>query len=494
MLENKDQLIKTVQKNVVKFGEYDVAKSPLLSDALRVAQNQPEQILHSFATYDMVIRDLFDLKPEELCMIHEVNSKLGKTRGADEFIDHMQPYKTQILDIVHHAGGIQDELTQQGVTELAFMMENAAQLKQTEPTWKPTDGDPRSDNVIWGFVNGATDPETNIDFVICHGIERIVSQSFRDNSGFEYTKHKDWLLSAMTDVVALRGLQGKYTEAKILPRWSQKRPDGLGWISQPRLDAYKADIRYGREFGKATLLGDKGDNFFQKPIEQQVREMGWSHACPVVDKVIKNYGDQWVKTHTEASPTEIRQGGAELARGRYAECNFVFGLIADTTRELNKPLYEKLTRPVPRLENEPDGNHGLEFIPDSHLKEMSPMSTPIGYALPRVVIEQMGRGEKNIERTPKRMQKALEVIEDVVKESKTPIELIVKLSEEVSKMDADPKNVLNNLLSADILGEENCVTMFRDMVAEMRKSAPTLTRVYDAMSSAEKQEFGVVDF
>ncbi|MBU1327133.1 hypothetical protein KKB64_04685 [Patescibacteria group bacterium] len=494
MLENKDQLIKTAQKNVVKFGQYDVAKSPLLSDALVLAQSQPEQILRTFATYHMVIQDLFKLNSGELDLISRVNKKLGKTRGANEFIERMKPYETEILHIVRHAGDTRNKLNQQGVNELATMMGTAEQLKRTEPNWKPIDGDPRSDNVIWGFVNGATDPQTNIDFAICHGIERILTQHFRNNRGLEYTKHKDWLLLALNDVVALRGSKGKYPEAGILPRWSQKRPGGLGWISQPRLDAYKADIRYGREFGKGTLLGDKGDDFFQKPIEQQVKEMGWSHACPVVDEVIKHYGDQWVKTHTEASPTDIRQGGAELARGRYAECNFVFGLIADTARELNKPLYEKLTRPVTRLENEPDGDHGLEFVPGSHLRQMSPMSTPIGYALPRVVIEQMGRGEKNINRTPERMHKALEVIEEVVKDSKTPIELTIRLSEEVSQMDADPKNVLYLLLSADILGEENCVTMFRDMVAEMRKSAPTLTRVYDEMSSAEKQDLGVVDF
>lgn len=238
MSENKPQLISAAQQNVVKFGQYDVAKSPYLSDALKFAQTYPEQILHHFATYDMVIRDLFNLKPEEIHMIHKVNSKLGKTRGADEFIEHMQPYKTQILDIAHHAGGLENESTQRGVTKLATLMENAAQLKQTEPSWKPSDGDPRSDNIIWGFVNGATDSETNIDFVICHGIERIVSQSLQKEK-IEYTKHKDWLISAMTDVVALRGLQGKYPEKKLLSRWIQKRPNGLGWVSQQRLDTYK---------------------------------------------------------------------------------------------------------------------------------------------------------------------------------------------------------------------------------------------------------------
>jgi len=248
MLEHKDRLVQTAANNVLFFGEFDVAKTPLLSNTVEMARTHPEQILQCFATYDMVIRDLFNLKPEELRIIHEVNSKLGKTRGADEFINHMQPYKTHILDIIHHTGGLESELTQQGVAELASMMKNAAQLKEKEPNWKPTDGDPRSDNVIWGFVNGATDPKTNIDFIMCHGIERIVTQSLRKEN-IEYTKHKDWLVSAMTDIVALRGLQGKYPENKLLSQWSQRRPNGLGWISQQRLDAYEE-------------LGVKNDNRF----------------------------------------------------------------------------------------------------------------------------------------------------------------------------------------------------------------------------------------
>lgn len=53
------------------------------------------------------------------------------------------------------------------------------------------------------------------------------------------------------------------------------------------------ELRYHREFGKGTLLGDEGGNFFDKPINQQVMEMGWSHACPVVDEVVKKYGPEW---------------------------------------------------------------------------------------------------------------------------------------------------------------------------------------------------------
>jgi hypothetical protein len=235
-----------------------------------------------------------------------------------------------------------------------------------------------------------------------------------------------------------------------------------------------ANMRYGREFGKGTLLGDTGIEFFNQPIEQQVREMGWSHACPVIDQVAKEYGPEWT-LH------------------RYAECNFVFGLIAESAKNLNPNLHIQLTHAVGRLPDEPVGVI-TKFTPESHKTKMSPLSTPWGYALPRVVIEQMGRGEGNKDRTQTRVLSSLDIIEKAVKNSTNPIELVVKISETVSNTDADPKAVLSHLLCAGVLQEENCITMFKDIVSEMKKSAPMLTKTYEGMSSEDRKKLGVVDF
>lgn len=238
LYQSMDRLIETARHNIIKFGEYDVAKTPLLADSLELAETKPEIALRTFATYHMVIEDIYKLTDEELHLIKQVNEKLHKSRGANEFLENMKPYKDEILNIVRHAGNLEEPTNQQGVDELASMMKNAWRLKQTKPKWKPTDGDTRSDNVIWGFVNNAADAKTDVDFTICHGIERILTQFFKDK-GIDYTLHKDWLLSAMTDVVALHGLQGKFPEKAVLPLWERQRPDGLGWISQERLDGYQ---------------------------------------------------------------------------------------------------------------------------------------------------------------------------------------------------------------------------------------------------------------
>jgi hypothetical protein len=256
-----------------------------------------------------------------------------------------------------------------------------------------------------------------------------------------------------------------------------------------------AETRYDRQFGRGQTLGDNGENFFQKPIGEQVKEMAWSHACPVVDDVIQAYGEQWAKDHPQATDPQVFQGGAEMALQRYAECNFMFGYIAEVAKNLNPSLHEQLNSPVKRLPNEPDGEHGTKYVPETHKDVMSPLSTPWGYGIPRVVIEQMGRGPNNSQRTADRIQKALEIIDEVVPQCQTPIELAVKLSEAVVQKDAkaEPRMVIYHLLSAGILHEENCPSIFQQMINEMTRSAPTLLGYYESMTTKERNLLGVVD-
>lgn len=257
--------------------------------------------------------------------------------------------------------------------------------------------------------------------------------------------------------------------------------------------AENSDTRYDREFGAGALIGDDGDDFLDKPLDQQVKELAWSHACFVSDDVIVAYGKNFANNNPYSSSEKVFEVGATLTKERYAECNFTFGLILEAAKQNNPLLYQELIKPVERLENELPGEHNPQNVPSSFEKQMSPMTTPVGYALPRVAIEQMGRGEKNAERTQERMLKALNSIDTCVESSKTPIELVINLSERVANMDANPKTVLYHLLSAGILKEENCLSMFKEMVKELRKSAPTLSKIYDSMSSQEKKDLGIVE-
>lgn len=250
-------------------------------------------------------------------------------------------------------------------------------------------------------------------------------------------------------------------------------------------------MRCGRFWAAGTFTGWEKD-FLELPLEEQVLRLGWSHACPVVEDVIQAYGNAWAKDHPNALPSEIREQGLLMTRARYAECNFVFGLVLESARKLNPALFEQLESPVERLPGELFGIPDSKFVPDSTKKMMAPLSTLWGYALPRVIIEEMGRGENNKFRTPGRMLKSLNMIDQAVKSSKDPIVLVVKLAEMAAKNEGDPKEILSHLLSAGILKEENCKTMFKEVVKTMHKRAKILSKVYDLLSPEEFKDFDIV--
>ena len=251
-----------------------------------------------------------------------------------------------------------------------------------------------------------------------------------------------------------------------------------------------------RKFGQGTFLGIDGDRFLDLSLYQQAKQLGWSHACLEVDEVIKEYARVWLATHPQeyTNYKQAMEKGADLARRRYAECNVVYGLIVEAARKFNPNLYLDLTLSVSRQPNEPDGVHSQKLIPSSHAEKMSPLSTPIGYALPRVIIEQMGRGENNKHRTDKRMLKALNIIDKMVKKAKNPTELVIMLADAFVREDADPKDVLYHLLPANILREENCPSLFHNLIETMEKLSPKLRNLYKSISSQDRQELGIVDF
>lgn len=223
-------------QNVEAFKKSAAGDIPILQDSVNLAEHDPRLVAKRFITYYKIIKDLFDLTPGEVETITRVNQELESKRGADNFLEKMQTDKEKILEGIRQMGDTQDPDNLEGVKTLTRMMRNAWEKKQADKDWIPEDGKAGADQVIWGFVNEASRPEIDRDFTICHGIERVLTQLLGPN---EFTGHKDWLLCAMNDVVALRGLRGQGREAEVLDLWSTPRPNGLGWVSSRRLEAYK---------------------------------------------------------------------------------------------------------------------------------------------------------------------------------------------------------------------------------------------------------------
>ncbi len=212
-------------------------------------------------------------------------------------------------------------------------------------------------------------------------------------------------------------------------------------------------------FGHARLPeGRNVMDFLAQNLQDQLSEEAYYHACPQPGRVSVEYGTVWTLE-------------------RYASCNAWFRMaFLDPAEELNPALYQQLTTSVPRIPGEAVGFYEEGAVPDSHEVEMSPLSTPWGYALPRILIAQFGkRGE---DREAYRMLRGIKMASKMIAESSTPVQLLTKLAEAYSQMGAHPDEVLSHVLSPGILAEENCKTLFKEVVRDLEKNAPVLWSHY----------------
>ncbi len=236
----------------------------------------------------------------------------------------------------------------------------------------------------------------------------------------------------------------------------------------------EVDVKYGRKFGVGTFLGDHGDRYLDIPdIRDRAHQMAWSHACPVSDQVMKDYGPEWTEK-------------------RYAECNFTFGYLIDVASKHNFPLYFNLLQPTERLPGEnPDLGISKDNVPQSFWSEMSPLSTPWGYAIPRILIEQFGRGENNQDRTQARVIRGLNLVNREIVKTDNPIDLLIALGKNIIEMDANPEDTIAHIMAKGILNEQGCKTMFQEISQKMKKKAPKMWNKYQEMLKDDKWQ-GVI--
>ena len=234
----------------------------------------------------------------------------------------------------------------------------------------------------------------------------------------------------------------------------------------------KADKRYDREFGDMTLLGDKGEGFLAKPIDQQVMEIAWSEGCPVPKKVVKKYG-------------------AETATKRYGEIVFADKLILEEVKKHNPSLHGKLTESVDRKPNEPVGVHETESVPDSYSSKVPPPDTPWGFSLKRILVDQFGTRE---ERTQERILKGLQILEDVASQDiESPLELVATLAEEIIKADGDRVQVMRNTLSKGHLDEQNFHNLYAELAEKIKEHSPSFQEEFNKLSDNEREELGIAE-
>ncbi len=117
------------------------------------------------------------------------------------------------------------------------------------------------------------------------------------------------------------------------------------------------------------------------------------------------------------------------------------------------------------------------------------MSGLYSYALSRVLIEQIGRGQ---DRSQSRLISALDILDETIAISSTPSELLARLSDRTISADADPRDVLGHILPAEILEEENCQITLREFINDLQNYAPALMALYKNLTPPEEKGLGVI--
>lgn len=248
------------------------------------------------------------------------------------------------------------------------------------------------------------------------------------------------------------------------------------------------------EFGAGHFIGPAyGDERFvelydnpENPdIVMQAEAAGYANGCPVAQELIST----------------DRGRGAEAMLNRYASVNFWFVHITEVALEHDENLYYQLTAPVPRRVDEPVGKFEPESVPPENEDEMAPMGTLYGWALPRLLIKQIGEG--TAAETAGRMTKGLSILEQAMDGADDPIHLLARFAEGIAQAgDVPPVEVLQGTLSAGWLKEHNATSMINELktdiyshavaAAALSPGTPTLWDTYSSLDEVERTRLGII--
>ena len=232
-------------------------------------------------------------------------------------------------------------------------------------------------------------------------------------------------------------------------------------------------------FGAGSFVGAMNDPAFDALSDlKQAQIAGWASGCPVVSELTD-----------PANPDPQR--GPEAMLGRYGEVNTWFGIITRSVQAVNPDLSDQLMTPVTRLSSEPVGDYELESVPESYLAEMSPMGTLPGYALPRLLVKQLGQGSVSV--TQARLCRGLEALDQAASEAQTPPELLALFAAGLAaKKDLSSEAILSSAFSNGWFNEHKATTMLTEVKTAFAAKAPELWAIYTGLPTAAKDELKLV--
>lgn len=266
--------------------------SELKSTQEKFTEEQWITIVKVVLRYRNILEGLVNLSPQEIRLIGIVNGELNQGKEASKIKPNAETFlqsigneqRNEMRAKFNEFFDIKSEVFQQGLGELCQMMQNAQLLKAQGRT--PKDGEELSDESIWGYTQ-ITNEIAQLYFLMAHFIERILTQCFRDQLEIELAHHKDYLINAIDDLIALKVARGESGIGFniIVKLWQTPKPDGLGWLSERRIEEYKKVLRseYERKekfVGQTRRVVTHDLVSLRRILEQWVRDGDTGYLIP----------------------------------------------------------------------------------------------------------------------------------------------------------------------------------------------------------------------
>lgn len=235
------------------------------------------------------------------------------------------------------------------------------------------------------------------------------------------------------------------------------------------------------EYGGGSFVGPalNDPSFYELPIRDQARAIGWAVGCPVVDEL------------TDPANPEPGRGPEEMLN-RYAQVGFWFGYIVHSAEDRNPDLYTQLMQQIPRLTGEPVGIHEPQSVPENYAEVIPPTESLVGYTLPRLLLKQFGGKDLHVDEKQARLFTGLAIIHDAIASAQTPDELLAISAESIAMADVEAITVLSAILPQGWYDEHNGDRMIASFKASLSDKAPQLWGLYCTLTDKNKSDRGML--
>ena len=209
--------------------------------------------------------------------------------------------------------------------------------------------------------------------------------------------------------------------------------------------------------------------------EAQFQVLAWGAACPIPGKVWADY-------------QSMGREALDWLMNRYETTNAITQHVIWATAAARNPnLYKQLTTSFLRQPDELVGAFEAKYVPSTHKKYVSPMSSLPGYAGARDLILALGTDQvETILQSPEKMQ----IVNQAVDQAKTPAELLAYLALAAFRAGANPGTILEHSFETDKVGEEGYVKAFREQLEVFAGIAPELIRAWTIMELLASPQTG----